>query len=135
MCCYTKYGIFMSETKKIKRLDFVGASREALSGFPEAVKEDIGYALFLAQRGEMPGNAKPLKGFGGAGVLEVLEDFRGGAYRAVYTVKFADVIYVLHCFQKKSRQGIKTPLAEMELVRSRLKVAEEDYRMYYSGGR
>jgi phage-related protein len=121
----------MDKIRKVKPLDFVGSSREDLGGFPEEVKEDIGYALFEAQQGGKPVSAKPLKGFGGAGVLEIVEDFCGGTYRAVYTVKFAEVIYVLHCFQKKSKHGIKTPGPEMDLVRRRLKAAEEDRNAYY----
>lgn len=75
--------------------------------------------------------AKPLKGFGGGGVLEIIENFVGDTYRAVYTVKFAKVIYVLHCFQKKSKSGIKTPKQEVNLVKQRLKAAKEDYRIHY----
>ncbi|MDD5347594.1 MAG: type II toxin-antitoxin system RelE/ParE family toxin, partial [Candidatus Omnitrophica bacterium] len=89
----------------VKRLIFVGSSRDDIRSFPEAVRLDIGYALFTAQRGEKPVSAKPLKGFGGAGVLEIIENFDGNTYRAVYTVKFSDVLYVLHCFQKKSHRG------------------------------
>ena len=115
-------------------MDFVGSSREDLREFPDEVKQDIGYALFEAQRGLKPASAKPLKGFGGASVLEVIEDFRGGTYRAVYTVRFRETVYVLHCFQKKSRHGIKTPERDLDLVRQRLKAAEQDYRIHYSGG-
>lgn len=124
----------MNETRKLKPLDFVGSSREDLREFPDEVKEDVGYALFEVQQGGKPVSAKPLKGFGGAGVLEILEDFRGGTYRAVYTVRFAEVIYVLHCFQKKSKHGIKTPAQDLDLIRRRLKAAEEDHKTYYSGG-
>jgi phage-related protein len=124
----------MDEIKKIKPLDFAGSSREDLREFPDEVKEDIGYALFEVQQGGKPGSAKPLKGFGGAGTLEIVEDFRGGTYRAVYTVRFAKVIYVLHCFQKRSKHGIKTPKQDLDLIRRRLKAAEEDHRTYYSGG-
>jgi phage-related protein len=124
----------MNETQRTKRLDFVGPSREDLTDFPDEVKEDIGYALFEVQQGGKPGCAKPLKGFDGAGVLEILDDFRGGTYRAVCTVKFAEVVYVLHCFQKKSRHGIKTPKQDLELIRRRLKAAEEDHRAHYLGG-
>ena len=115
----------------LKRLDFVGSSREDLKEFPEEVRQDIGYALFEVQKGGKPISAKPLKGFGGAGVLEIIENFSGDTYRAVYTVKFEKVVYVLHCFQKKSKRGVATPRQEMDLVRRRLKTAEEDYRIYY----
>ena len=108
-------------------LEWVGSSRKDLSEFPAAVKEDIGYALHLAQTGEKSACAKPLKGFGGAGVLEVVADFDGDTFRAVYTVKFKGVLYVLHAFQKKSKKGSETPKAELDLVKARLKLAEADY--------
>lgn len=91
---------------------------------PSEVQDTFGYALHLAQEGKKHPQAKPLKGFGGAGVLEVVEDFNGNAYRAAYTVKFASVVYVLHCFQKKSTHGIETPKPDMDLIRERLKAAE-----------
>ncbi len=84
----------------------------------------MGYALRFAQAGVRPDNAKPLKGFKGAGVLEVVENFDGDTYRAVYTVKLAGVVYVLHCFQKKSKKGIATPQATIDLIHQRLRVAE-----------
>ncbi len=118
----------------MKKLDFVGSSRKDLQGFPEDVKDDIGYALMEAQYGGKSASARPLQGFGGASVLEVIEDFDGDTYRAVYTVKFREVIYVLHCFQKKSRHGIKTPQDDIELIKRRLKTAEEDYRIHYRRG-
>lgn len=88
---------------------------------PEDVQDTFGYALHLAQAGSKHGQAKPLKGFGGAGVLEVVEDHQGDTYRAVYTVRYATAVYVLHCFQKKSTSGIATPKPDMELIRARLK--------------
>lgn len=118
----------------VKRVDFVGSSRKDIQEFPEEVKDDIGYALFVARKGGKAVSAKPLHGFGGAGVLEVVENFDGDTYRAVYTVKFEKVIYVLHCFQKKSKHGIKTPQKDIELIRQRLKAAEEDYRVNYERG-
>jgi len=114
-----------------RRVDFIGSSREDLRGFPDEVKQDIGYALFEAQRGLKSASAKPLKGFGGAGVLEIVENFSSGTYRAVYTVRFEKVIYVLHCFQKKSKHGIKTPKQDIELIKQRLELAEEDYKTHY----
>jgi len=90
---------------------------------PDDVVDVFGFALHLAQIGKKHEQAKPLRGFGGAGVLEVVEDYMGDTYRAVYTVKIADAIYVLHCFQKKSKQGIETPKQEMDRVRDRLKAA------------
>lgn len=91
---------------------------------PSDVRRRFGYALSLAQIGDQDDAAKVLKGFGGAGVLEVVEDDAGGTYRAVYTVKFAEAVFVLHCFQKKSKSGIATPKADMDIIRARLKVAE-----------
>lgn len=91
---------------------------------PSDVRRRFGYALSLAQIGDQDDAAKELKGFGGAGVLEVVEDDAGGTYRAVYTVKFAEAVFVLHCFQKKSKSGIATPKADMDIIRARLKVAE-----------
>lgn len=90
---------------------------------PGEVQDTFGYALHLAQTGGKHAQAKPLKGFGSAGVLEVVESQAGSTYRAVYTVKIAGAVYVLHCFQKKSTSGIATPKPDMELVRERLKAA------------
>ena len=115
----------------MKQINFVGSSLKDLRSFPEPVKDDVGYVLHQVQEGKKPVSAKPLGGFGGAGVLEVIEDFDGNTYRAVYTVKFRRVIYVLHCFQKKSKHGIKTPQREIELVRQRLREAERDYKINY----
>ena len=108
-------------------LEGVGSSLKDLGDFPPEVKQDIGYALHQAQLGEKGTCAKPLKGFGGAGVLEVVDDFDGDTFRAVYTVKFKGVIYVLHAFQKKSTQGAKTSKGDIDLVKARLKLAEADY--------
>jgi phage-related protein len=92
---------------------------------PVPVRKFFGHALDYAQRGETHGAAKVLKGFGGAGVLEVVEDDISGTYRAVYTVRFAEAVFVLHCFQKKSKQGIATPKEDMDIIRARMKVAEQ----------
>lgn len=86
----------------------------------------MGYALRLAQQGDKHPDAKPLKGFGGGSVLEIVEDNDGDTYRAIYTVRFADAVYLLHAFQKKSKRGAKTPAEDIELVKRRLKVAEAD---------
>jgi phage-related protein len=91
----------------------------------------VGYALYLAQCGEKHPSAKPLKGFKGAGVLEVVEDFDGDTYRAVYTVKLEAVVYVLHVFQKKSKQGIATPKQDINLIEMRLKRAQEHHAENY----
>ena len=125
----------MADQGALKPLDFIRSSREDLKEFPDEVKQDIGYALFEAQKGQKSEAAKPLKGFGGAGVLEIIERFDGDAYRAVYTVKFREVVYVLHCFQKKAKSGVKTSQQDIELIQRRLKAAEEDYRTYYQRGK
>ena len=121
---------FDDKEKTPKRVEWVGSSRRDLRRFPKGVRLVFGQALFDAQLGSKHPDAKPLKGFGGAGVLEIVEDDAGSTYRAVYTVKFAGVIYVLHAFQKKSKRGIKTPPQEIEKVRSRLKEAENHYAQW-----
>lgn len=107
-----------------KPLYWVGSSKQDLMALPETVQDTFGYALHLAQTGRKHPDAKPLKGFGGAGVLEVVEDFRRDTYRAVYTVRFPDAVYVLHCFQKKSSQGMATPKVEIDRIKARLKQLE-----------
>jgi phage-related protein len=107
---------------------FVGSSRKDLSGFPPPVRRNMGHALHEIQSGGEPLSAKALKGFGGRTILELIDDFDGDTFRAVYTVRFAGVVYVLHAFQKKSKSGIATPKREIELIRSRLRDAEELYR-------
>ena len=107
-----------------KPLEWIGNSHKDLMALPAEVRRFFGFALSLAQAGDRHDAAKVLKGFGGAGVLEVLEDDVGGTYRAVYTVKFAEAVFVLHCFQKKSKHGIATPKEEMDIIHARLKVAE-----------
>jgi phage-related protein len=109
---------------KPKELVWVGSSRKEMREFPPAVRRTFGVALFAAQLGEVPPEAKPLRGFGGASVLELIEDYDRSTYRAVYTVRFATKIYVLHAFQKKSKHGIATPKHETDLIRARLKTAE-----------
>ena len=106
----------------------MGSSRADLKTFPEPVQSDVGYALFAAQRGEEYRSVKSLQGFGGRGVLEIVVPHDGDAYRAVYSVRFKDSIYVLHAFQKKSTRGIGTPKREIELVRRRLADAERHHR-------
>ena len=95
---------------------------------PPDVIIDFGYGLYQAQLGEHPDIGKTLSGFGGASVIELIQDYKGDTFRAVYTVKFSDAIVVLHAFQKKSKRGIETPKQDMELIRSRLKLAEELYK-------
>jgi phage-related protein len=115
---------------KPKPLRWIGSSREDLKAFPDEVQWTFGGALWDAQIGLKARFAKPLKGFGGASVLELLDDFDGDTYRAVYTIRFAGVVYVLHAFQKKSKRGIATPRTEMALVDQRLKKAREDYEQW-----
>ncbi|MEO5363412.1 MAG: type II toxin-antitoxin system RelE/ParE family toxin [Magnetococcus sp. DMHC-8] len=114
--------------KAFKALVWVSDSRERLRAFPEPVQHTMGYALFRAQEGKKHPDAKPLLGFKGAGVLEIVDDHDGDAYRAVYTVQLEGVVYVLHAFQKKSKQGITTPKQEMDLVKSRLLLAHQIHK-------
>jgi phage-related protein len=111
-----------------KPVRWMGTSLRDLRSFPRAVRIDIGHALFTAQEGKTDPAAKPLRGFGGASVLEIVASHHGNAWRAVYTVRFQDAIYVLHAFQKKSTKGMATPAREIELVKKRLTEAERDYR-------
>ncbi len=111
-------------SKREKNLAWIGSSHRDLMALPVDVRRLFGFALSLAQAGEKHDAAKVLKGFGGAGVLEIIEDDSSGTYRAVYTVKFPEAIFVLHCFQKKSKRGIATPKEDIEIIYSRLKVAE-----------
>lgn len=111
-----------------RTVEWVGSSYKDFRSFPDDVQDHAGYALYLAQRGEKHNDAKPVKGFGGAGVLEVVSDHAGDTYRAVYTVKFSTAVYVLHAFQKKSKAGSRTPAPDMALVEKRFKVAEADYK-------
>jgi phage-related protein len=115
----------MEESPKLRRLYWVGGSKKDLLALPEDVVDIFGYALHLAQIGRKHEQAKPLKGFGSAGVLEIVEDCKGSSYRAVYTVRFERAVYVLHVFQKKSKRGIATPKSDLDLIRQRLKVAEQ----------
>lgn len=113
-----------------KPLDWVGSSKKDFLGFPEPVKDEMGNALGLAQFGGKHPSAKPWKGQG-SGVFEVVEDHAGDTYRAVYTVRFKEVVYVLHAFQKKSPKGIKTAQVDFDLVERRLKVAQQDHEVRY----
>jgi phage-related protein len=113
-----------------KPVRWVGSSKQDLSGFPEDVRRRVGGALWEAQIGRKAPYAKPLKGFGGAGVLKIVDDFDGDTFRAVYAVRFARVVYVLHAFQKKSKRGIATPKADLDLIGQRLKRAREDYEQW-----
>src|SRR6476646_5160826 len=112
----------------LKPIRWVGSSLRDLKSFPAEVRADVGYALYAAQNGEMDPSAKPMKGFGGASVMEIVAPFFSDTWRAVYTVRFQDVVYVLHAFQKKSKSGSSTPKKELELIRQRLAAAERDYK-------
>ena len=117
----------------LKPVQWVGSSKSDLKRFPDAVQDRMGFAIYQAQAGLRHRNAKPLKGFG-SGVLEVVARHDGDTFRAVYTVRFETAVYVLHAFQKKARQGIATPKQELDLVRRRLRVADQHYRNTHGGG-
>lgn len=112
----------------LKPLVWIASSRRDLKAFPEAVKDVMGYALYLAQVGRSTRRQRLSGGFGSASVLEIVEDGAGGTYCGVYTVQFAGVVYVPHCFQKKSRRGIATAKPDLDLIKRRLLIASEDYR-------
>ena len=115
-----------------KGLIWISSSKRDILGFPDEIRKKFGFALWQAQQGATPVDAKVLRGFRGASVLEVRGDHDGSTYRAVYTVRFADFVYVLHAFQKKSKKGSKTPPNIIELVKKRLKSAEEHYEEWES---
>ena len=125
---YARYGIIMADANRLRPLFWVGSALEEVRSFPLGVRRLVGFALYLAQMGGKHMDAKPLRGFGGAGVLEVVEDHHGDTYRAVYTVKLAGAVYVLHAFQKKSKKDVQTPKRHLDLVKERLRRAEEHYR-------
>lgn len=104
-----------------KRLIWMGSSKKDLMALPEEIVRIFGYALHLAQAGQKHQDAKPLSGFGGAGVLEIVENHDGDTYRCVYTVKYQEKVFVLHVFQKKSKRGIETPQPDIDLIKARLK--------------
>jgi phage-related protein len=105
---------------------WVASSKRDYKAFPARVQDGFGFELFLVQTGQHPPSAKPLKGLG-SGTLELIENFDGDTYRAVYTVQFREAIYVLHAFKKKSTRGVRTPQVDVDLIRRRLKAAEEDH--------
>jgi phage-related protein len=116
----------VADRPKEKHVDWVGSSLEDLKGFPDPVQQSIGFQLYQLQIGEMPKSAKALKGKDLSGVYELRDSLKGDAYRAVYVAKLKGTIYVLHCFKKKSKSGIATPKNDLELIKSRLKLAIED---------
>lgn len=115
----------MPVAKTPKPVTWLGDSLDRLRRFPEDVKDDVGAALMWAQTGDKHADAKPLQGFGSASVLEIIEDYDGDTYRAVYTVRFKERIYVLHCFQKKSKKGSETPKHDIKLIKERLEQAKK----------
>ncbi|MCF7799623.1 type II toxin-antitoxin system RelE/ParE family toxin [Candidatus Babeliales bacterium] len=112
---------------KLKLIIWIASSKEDLLGFPKDIQSSMGYGLYLAQKGEKHLHCKVLKGFTGASVLEIRESNNSGTFRVVYVTKFSNIIFVLHAFQKKSKQGIKTPKQEIDLIKKRLKDAQEIY--------
>ena len=118
----------MESEPPLRPVRWIGSSRRDLKTFPKTIQRDIGQALYAAQLGEEYPSAKDLKGFGGRSVLEIVASDETATYRAVYTVRFWDAIYVLHAFQKKSKKGIATPKQEIELIRQRLAASERDHR-------
>lgn len=119
---------------EFKPLRWIASSKDDQSDMPIEVRRHVGYALFAAQQGDKHGDAKVLKGFGGAGVLEVIARRDGDTFRAIYTVRFADVVYVLHVFQKKSIRGIATPKKVLDLIAKRLKLADQDHKQRSARG-
>ena len=113
-----------------KPIIWISSAKKDLMALPDDVQDEIGYALFQAQTGQKSDKAKPFKGFGSAAVLEIVESDAGGTYRAVYTVKFKEAVAVLHVFQKKSKSGISTPKQEVDLIKSRFKLAEQEYEAW-----
>ena len=113
----------------LKPLIWIGTSRRELRAMPQVVQSEFGYALYLAQLGGVHRKSKPLKGFGGTRVMEIVSDHRGNSYRCIYTVRFSGPVYVLHTFQKKSKKGRETPKAEIELIQQRLREAERVMRV------
>jgi phage-related protein len=118
----------MDDGQATRPITWLGSSRTDLKRFPQQVRRDMGNALYAAQRGEVDPAAKPLRGFGGVRVMEIVDRHDTNTYRAVYTAQFDEAIYVLHAFQKKSKRGIATPAREIELVRRRLADAERLHR-------
>ena len=118
----------MADSATPRTVTWLGSSRADLKTFPDQVRRDLGQALYAAQCGETDPAAKPLKGFGGARVMEIVDRHDTNTYRAVYTAQFDEAIYVLHAFQKKSKSGIATPKHEIDLIRRRLRDAERIHR-------
>jgi phage-related protein len=118
----------MDDDQATRPITWLGSSRADLKRFPQKVRRDMGNALYAAQRGEVDPAAKPLHGFGGVRVMEIVDRYDTNTYRAVYTAQFDEAIYVLHAFQKKSTRGIATPTRDVDLIRRRLADAERLHR-------
>lgn len=116
----------MASVPKLRILAWMGGSKRNYSEFPAPVQDSFGFELYLAQTGQHPPSAKPLRGLG-SGVIELIEDYDGDTYRAIYTTRFEKMLYVLHAFKKKSKRGIKTPASDIELVKRRVRAASCDY--------
>ncbi len=114
----------------LKPVEWVGSSKEDLKKFPDSVQDRVGFAVYQAQIGLRHRDAKPLTGLG-SGVVEVVSRYDGDTYRAIYTIRFKSAVYVLHAFQKKAKRGIKTPKSEIDLIKHRLRVAEQHHRNIY----
>ena len=112
----------------LRPIVWIGPTRRDVRAFPRAVRRDVGYALYAAQEGEVDPSAKPLSGFGGASVMEIVAEHRGDTWRAVYTIRYPEAVYVLHVFQKKSKRGIATTKKDMDLIRQRLSEAQRRHR-------
>ncbi len=117
----------MSEVSDLRPLLWVASSKRDFIEMPEDVVGDFGHWLFQVQKGKTPKGSKPLSGFGGAQVIELRKDHADGTFRTVYTVRYADVVVILHAFQKKSKKGIATPKQDIDLIHARLKLAEIMY--------
>lgn len=121
----------MSEKPTLKPLEWIASSKADLGAFPGPARREAGFALYLAQIGSRAVKAKPLKGFGGAGILEVVADHDGNAYRAVYTIRFSKAVYVLHAFQKKSTRSVATRKSDIALIKRRIRIAAEHFERVY----
>jgi phage-related protein len=115
------------DSEQLSPVRWVGSSLKDLKSFPSEVKAEVGHALYVAQQGDTDPAAKPLKGFGGVSVMEIVAPFDGNTWRTVYTVRFRGFVYVLHAFQKKFKSGIATPKKDVDLIHQRLAAAKRDY--------
>ena len=127
---YTRYPILLppDANHPVRPLVWLGSSKKDYNAFPKQVQSDVGFALYRAQIGDMPRSTKPIRGLG-AGIMEIVSGHDGDAYRTVYMARFEEAVYVLHAFQKKSKRGIETPKKDMDLIRQRLKEAQQHHTM------